>query len=109
MVRFRNPEDNDLGRPSVHNLLAFFYRRLMMRNQTIDVPKSHVIPEKKAIAKYNKFAKKNSITWLGHATFLINLGGKVILTDPFLTKVAGPFGIGPKRYVPPGISIKKFT
>ena len=49
---------------------------------------------------------RDTITWLGQSTFLIRMGGKVILTDPFLTANAFPVaGIGPRRFAPPGIAI----
>lgn len=44
-----------------------------------------------------------SVTWLGHAAFIIRMGGKVILTDPFLADTAGPWGFGPRRFVPPAM------
>ncbi len=46
-----------------------------------------------------------TLTWIGHDTFLIQLGGVNILTDPHLTERASPLSFaGPKRYVPPPIS-----
>lgn len=46
------------------------------------------------------------ITNIGHATFLIQMSGLNILTDPVFSKRAGPFGIfGPKRVADPGISL----
>jgi N-acyl-phosphatidylethanolamine-hydrolysing phospholipase D len=44
-----------------------------------------------------------TVTWVGHATLLIQLDGVNILTDPIWSARAGPFGIGPKRLVPPGL------
>lgn len=44
------------------------------------------------------------ITWIGHATFLIQLAGITILTDPIWSRRASPFGwTGPSRLVPPGL------
>lgn len=49
----------------------------------------------------------NSVTWLGHATFLIRESGKTILTDPYLTEYASPYSwAGPRRHVAPGIPIE---
>ena len=52
-------------------------------------------------------AGPESLTWLGHACFLIRTSGFAILTDPFLSDYASPVpGLGPKRYVPPGLAIE---
>jgi N-acyl-phosphatidylethanolamine-hydrolysing phospholipase D len=45
-----------------------------------------------------------TITWVGHATFLIQSGGLNLLTDPMWSDHASPVpGVGPKRRVGPGI------
>jgi N-acyl-phosphatidylethanolamine-hydrolysing phospholipase D len=42
------------------------------------------------------------VTWMGHDTFLIQVAGLNILTDPMFSARASPFSfIGPKRVVPP--------
>ena len=48
-----------------------------------------------------------TLTWIGHATMLFQLHGKNILTDPQFSDRASPVQwAGPKRLVPPGISIE---
>jgi N-acyl-phosphatidylethanolamine-hydrolysing phospholipase D len=43
-----------------------------------------------------------SITWVGHATVLLRVGGMNLLTDPHFSERASPFSFaGPKRVVPP--------
>ena len=50
----------------------------------------------------------DTLTWLGHDSFLIQLGGVNIMTDPHLTQRASPFSfVGPKRYVPPPLSFEE--
>jgi N-acyl-phosphatidylethanolamine-hydrolysing phospholipase D len=45
-----------------------------------------------------------TITWVGHATFLIQIGGLNVLTDPVWSARASPVSFaGPRRYLPPGI------
>ena len=45
-----------------------------------------------------------TITWIGHATLLLHLGGVNILTDPHLTERASPVSFwGPKRVVAPAL------
>jgi len=49
---------------------------------------------------------KTTLTWIGHATVLLQLEGKNILTDPHFTKRASPVNlVGPKRVIRPGLSI----
>jgi len=46
------------------------------------------------------------VTWVGHATVLVQYGGLNILTDPVFSDRASPFKrVGPKRYSQPGLSI----
>lgn len=45
-----------------------------------------------------------TLTWVGHATFLIQIGGFNLLTDPMWSARAFPVQwLGPRRIVPPGI------
>ena len=45
-----------------------------------------------------------SITWIGHATVMAQLGGLNMLTDPIFSDRASPFSfLGPKRHLAPGI------
>jgi N-acyl-phosphatidylethanolamine-hydrolysing phospholipase D len=44
-----------------------------------------------------------TMTWVGHATMLVQLDGVNILTDPIWSERTGPYGIGPRRLVPPGV------
>jgi len=52
-----------------------------------------------------------SAVWIGHATVLLRIGGKTIITDPVLsTRVGLGLGLataGPARLVRPAISLKK--
>ncbi len=47
-----------------------------------------------------------SVTWIGHATALIQMGGKNVLTDPMFSERASPFSfLGPRRKVPLPVQI----
>src|SRR5579885_1062640 len=45
-----------------------------------------------------------AVTFIGHATFLLQLAGTNILTDPMFSEKAGPFGrLGPRRVRAPAL------
>jgi N-acyl-phosphatidylethanolamine-hydrolysing phospholipase D len=49
-----------------------------------------------------------TITWVGHTSFLIQLGGLNILIDPIWSDRASPVQFaGPRRWVPPGIDFDR--
>ena len=47
------------------------------------------------------------VTWIGHATVLIQTQGLNILTDPIWNERAGPLGFGPKRVAAPGVRFEE--
>jgi N-acyl-phosphatidylethanolamine-hydrolysing phospholipase D len=47
---------------------------------------------------------KPTVTWIGHATLLVQIGGLNVLTDPHWGERASPVPFaGPRRLVPPGM------
>lgn len=47
-----------------------------------------------------------TLTWIGHSTFLVQLGGLNILTDPHFSERASPLRwAGPARLAPPGLGL----
>jgi N-acyl-phosphatidylethanolamine-hydrolysing phospholipase D len=48
------------------------------------------------------------VTWIGHSTFLLQVAGLNILTDPIFSDRASPLSfIGPRRRVPPGMLLEE--
>ncbi|MDH5559473.1 MAG: MBL fold metallo-hydrolase [Deltaproteobacteria bacterium] len=46
------------------------------------------------------------LTWVGHATLLLQINGLNIITDPMFSERASPFSfLGPKRILPPSLVI----
>ena len=96
---------------SSRNFFRFFYKGIIKREMfdqkeiPDNIPSNHVLTQEKTLEQFHANTNPISITWLGHATFLIKLGKEFILTDPFLSKTAGPFGIGPNRYVPAAMKV----
>lgn len=51
-------------------------------------------------------AMQPAVTWVGHATVLVQVGGLNILTDPMFSKRASPFTwLGPQRQTAPGLAV----
>jgi N-acyl-phosphatidylethanolamine-hydrolysing phospholipase D len=48
-----------------------------------------------------------TVTWIGHATAMVQASGLNVLTDPIFSQRASPFRfLGPRRVQPPGIALR---
>lgn len=92
---FRNPPGSPHQSAGLRDFLRFMFVD-MRRASVPPIPQGHVASKKPDIAALGE----NELAWLGHACFAMRMGGKLVLTDPYLTRTAGPFGLGPKRFVP---------
>ena len=55
---------------------------------------------------HNGVAPAPMVTWIGHATALVQAGGLQVLTDPVFSERASPVSwAGPKRTPPPGVAV----
>lgn len=58
-----------------------------------------VLPSLPVVAENIGMGEGLRVTWLGHSTSLIEIDGRVILTDPMFSERASPFSfLGPKRF-----------
>ncbi|WP_186456838.1 MBL fold metallo-hydrolase [Sphingomonas suaedae] len=101
--RFFNPTGPDTSAPPTGGSRAGFFARMVAPD---DRP---VWPDRVAVAKDTPPARVSGdamrVTWVGHATVLVQTAGLNILTDPMWSDVAGPFNLaGPRRTAPPGIA-----
>lgn len=105
---FRNPPGSPERGGDLSDWLGFFYRG-MTRESSVPLPDGHVLPEPAVLAGLAAHRNPHpSLTWLGHAAFLIRLGGRTILTDPFLSDHASPVApLGPRRFAPPALAPEK--
>jgi len=85
---------------------GFYLDRIWSSFFLPEVPENHYLPEEQALNQFQQLKSKNTLTWIGQSTFLIKINEKTILTDPFFSDYAGPFSMGPKRFVKPGISMR---
>jgi L-ascorbate metabolism protein UlaG (beta-lactamase superfamily) len=73
-------------------------------------PQRPVWPDRVAVTPYKPAQRVMGgawvVTWVGHATLLLQGDGVNILTDPVWSPTVGPFGIGPRRVAEPGIAFQ---
>lgn len=65
--------------------------------------KKEVIKRFTEVPSFPQFSNQPMITWLGHSTFLIQIGGKNILTDPIFGSLSFIF----RRLVPVAVKVKE--
>jgi N-acyl-phosphatidylethanolamine-hydrolysing phospholipase D len=105
---FRNPPGSPERGGDFGDWSSFFLRRFTERGE-VTVPAGHVLPEADALdGVVNQRSDGDRLTWLGHASFLLRLDGRTILTDPYLSEHASPLPpLGPKRFAPPGLPAQR--
>lgn len=96
---FRNAPGSPERDYSFGTMVSFLWDRLF--DNQVHEPGPEIQIASADASQALSVASNPSITWLGHASFLIRLNGKTVLTDPYLGEVAGPAGFGPKRFAPP--------
>jgi len=101
---FRNPEPISHG--SVGVQLGFFGRRIWSNL----AGRSGAAP---AVANDGAFLRENArhsvptVTWIGHATVLVQMDDVTFLTDPVWSETAGPTSyLGARRLVPPALPLE---
>jgi L-ascorbate metabolism protein UlaG (beta-lactamase superfamily) len=95
---FRNPPGSPPRRARLWHYLKFLLWE-MRTKRLPPLPDGLTAPGKPDLAAL----EEGALAWLGHACFAIRLGGKLILTDPYLGDAAGPMGLGPRRFLAPAL------
>ncbi len=105
-ARFTNPLDTEvmLARGRWRAIREFLFGGSPAREPHGPVPITRVTPR----SFVSPPPRGLRLTWLGHATMLIEIDGHVVLTDPMLSERASPFGwAGPKRFFPAPIAAEE--
>ncbi|WP_448501001.1 MBL fold metallo-hydrolase [Sphingomonas sp.] len=98
--RFFNPGIDDTAQPPTGGSRGGFFARMLTDDRP---PWPDRIDIRRARPPARVDGDRMLVTWIGHATVLIQTRGLNILTDPQFSRTAGPFGIGPRRVAPPGV------
>ena len=79
----------------------FSFLWMRMRTDWVDVTEASQVPKVKVNPVELRSSQQDQVLWLGHSTFLIQVDGVNILTDPVFSERASPVSFaGPKRYTP---------
>ena len=100
-AHFFNPDGDDDHLPAGRSRAGFIARRLLGDSTQPAWPARVAVRTSKPPARVEGEAMR--VTWIGHASVLIQTNGRNILTDPVWSESAGPFGFGPGRVAEPGV------
>jgi len=105
---FRNPGGiSGHGNASAAVTLPFFLRRAAGALSRQGVPAPPIVANDGAFLRENALGSVPTLTWVGHSTFLVQMGHLTFLTDPTWSSTASPVALGPRRFVEPGLSMDK--
>ena len=101
---FRNPWVSHAV-PGFGSVLKWLLVHRTTRPRPKDPDPSVFVRARPAFAVPRASASALTVTWVGHASLLVQLAGLNILTDPMWSQRASPVQFsGPRRWVPPGIA-----
>lgn len=88
--------------------MAFDLLRIATARHRGPVPAAYYADPAETLAALHEPAEEDRITWLGHATVLIEMDGRRVLVDPVWSQYVTPFPpFGPRRIVPPPVPLEK--
>jgi L-ascorbate metabolism protein UlaG (beta-lactamase superfamily) len=100
---FRNTDPGGEIPKPLSNFLRWQWDRLSLE---IPAPKTDLAPVTPDLALVRSPANHFSVTWIGHATALVQIGNVRVLTDPqFSERAFFVQWMGPKRKQPPGVAL----
>ncbi|AYJ86680.1 Zn-dependent hydrolase [Sphingomonas paeninsulae] len=101
-ARFFNPDGEDTAAPPTGGSRTNFFVRYFLQDDGRPLWPTHVaVTPSKPAARVD--GQRMVVTWIGHATVLIQTQGLNILTDPIWANTSGPYGFGPRRVTEPGV------
>lgn len=87
--------------------VKFFAGRVRRANEPRRVPAQLALPQEASRDAWDRAGDVDRMLWLGHAACLFRMGGRTVLLDPFLGTIAGPGPFGPRRFLPPGLTVEQ--
>jgi N-acyl-phosphatidylethanolamine-hydrolysing phospholipase D len=102
---YRNPWESASGHGRGQDLLRWQWHRL--RHGRPPHPQPHQLPlATPNIALPSTAIDELRVTWIGHSSLLVQIGGTNVLCDPVFSRRVSPISwMGPARLVPPGLAL----
>jgi L-ascorbate metabolism protein UlaG (beta-lactamase superfamily) len=102
---FRNTDANAVAPRPFGDFLRWQRERWSLDIPPPKVDLSPIVPD---LGYIQKNRSDFAVTWVGHATVLVQIGGLNILTDPQFSERAFPVQwMGPKRWQPPALRLEE--
>ncbi|HEV2541581.1 MAG TPA: MBL fold metallo-hydrolase, partial [Methylobacterium sp.] len=102
--RFFNPGPEPTA--GGHGGPARFFNRWLGADERAPWPEQ--VPVRQSVPPRRIDGEEMLVTWIGHATVLVQTNGLNILTDPVWSEVVSPFPpIGPNRVRAPGVALER--
>lgn len=87
--------------------LPFIVQFPFQRADMSQLPADHRWSAPQVQAGLDRHAQGDSVTWIGHMTALVRMGGVTLLTDPWFSDHCSPLPpFGPRRVVPPALPVE---
>ncbi len=103
--RFVNPA-GELSHGSLGVRIPFFLRRLAGSFHSRSGAPERIANDG-ALLRQNAGHSVPSVTWIGHATLLVQMEHVTFLTDPIWSDTPSPVSfLGPRRFVAPGVALR---
>lgn len=104
---FRNPGTVGGERHGIGRFLKWVLIDRLTTRRAPDPPASAFPRRTPDFASPRAPRDRLTLTWVGHSTFLLQVGGWNILTDPVWSSRASPVGFaGPRRRTAPGVALE---
>lgn len=97
---------NNYGQPPNQSILKWQWERISNNLPAPPGKDFPFAPARPELDWLHANTTEAAVTWIGHATSLVQLAGSNVLMDPVFSERASPFTfVGPKRLTPPGITL----
>lgn len=101
---FRNPHPTESKRGLFRFIRMKYFGEEKFADDPAEVDRIPVV--KPDLERIHRPAESLRVTWIGHATALVQFPGLTVLTDPVFSERASPVSFaGPKRVLPPALSL----